>query len=111
MQLVRSGLGSEVRYGSLAAGVLSAHRAGLELEFTDGFSRRAELAVRAAGQIHAADGDTVDQDLVRIILATINGSLPCAACRAGQGSKDELLDLPAAATDGDRPGIEFFFDT
>ena len=63
-----------------ASRVLRADGSRLELEFAHGFRRRAEFVVRATWQVHA-EGDAIDQDFMREILATIDRSLTCAPDR------------------------------
>ena len=69
MQAVGARADGEVRHRRLAAVVLGANGAGLQLEFADRFCRRAEFVVVAAGEIGAADRHAFDQDLVRVLLA------------------------------------------
>jgi hypothetical protein len=106
MKGIGAALRGEVRHCRLAAGVLRTHRAGLQLEFTDGLRRRAEFVVRAAGEIHSSNRDAIDQNLVGILLAAVDRALPGTARRARQRRKDKLLDLAPAVAYRDRPRIE-----
>ena len=69
MQAVRARADGEVRHRGLAAVVLRADGAGLQLEFADGFRGGAELVIVTARKVGASDRHAFDQDLVGIFLA------------------------------------------
>src|SRR5262249_16931562 len=108
MQVVRARLGGEVGNRGLTPSVLGADGPGLKLKFADRLRRRAELVIRATRQVHPANSDSIDQNFVSILLAAIDRTLPGTTGGSRQCSKDELLDLPPAIADRDRPGIELF---
>jgi hypothetical protein len=58
-------------------------------------------------QVHASQRDAVNQNLVRVSLAAVDRPQERVAHRARQRREDELLDLPSAVADRDRPGVEF----
>ena len=74
MQIVRARFDLEVRDRRLTAVILGRNRAGLQLEFADGLSRRTELIVVAARKIGPADRNSIDQNLVRILLSAVDGA-------------------------------------
>src|SRR5437764_13940095 len=94
MQAVRARADGEVGHCGLATVVLRADRAGLQLEFTNGFRGGAELVVVTAGEVGASDRHAFDEDLVRILLAPVDRSFECVTGRPRQAVENELLDLP-----------------
>src|SRR5262249_522801 len=108
MKIIRARLHPEIGEGRLAAAVLRAGRPGLHLEFADGFGARAEFVVAPALQVETAERYAFDQNLVGVVLATVDRTLKRAADRAGQAGEDELLNLALPVADRDRPGVELF---
>ena len=107
MQVVGPGLDVKVRHSGLSAVVLRANRSRLQFELADRLRGGAELVVVASRKVGAADGNALDQNLVRIFLPTVNRSLECVARRAGQTAEDEALNLPLAIVHQDRPALVF----
>ncbi len=108
VDLIRPRLDGEICDAGLAAVVLRAHGACLQLEFADGLGARTELVVAAALEVKPAERDAFDQDLVRVKLAAIDGSLERASYGSRQAVEDEFLNLALAVADQNRPGVEFF---
>ena len=86
MEFVGAGLDDEVGDRRLAAAVLGANRAGLQLELLDRFGRRRHLVVAAALQV-AAERHALDQDLVRVVAAAVDRALEGIADAARAGSR------------------------
>ena len=97
-------LDDEVGHRGLAAAVLGADGAGLQLELLDRLGRRRHLVVAAALQV-AAERHAFDQDLVRVVAAAVDRSLEGVADAARQAREDELLDLALSVGDRHRPGL------
>src|SRR5262249_6275780 len=104
MKIIRPRLDAEIGDARLAAAVLRADRPGLHLEFADGFGARAEFVIAPALQVETAERYAFDQNLVGVVLATVDRTLKRAADRAGQAGEDELLNLALPVADRDRPG-------
>src|SRR5260370_2993630 len=108
VKLVRAGLDGEVGHAGLAAIVLRADGARLQLEFTDRLGAGAELIITAPLEIESAQRDAFDQNLIGAKLAAVDGSLECSAHCTRQAVEDELLDLALTIRHQDRPRVEFF---
>ncbi len=84
MQSVGSGFDREISDGSLSAVVLGAHCAFLQFELANRLCGGAEFVVVASGKIGPADGNALNQDLVRVLLPTVNRSRKGTAGCPGQ---------------------------
>src|SRR4051812_21644253 len=108
MQAVRARADGEVSDRGLPAIVLRADRAGLQLEFANGFRGRAELVIVTARKVGASNRHAFDQDLVRILLAPVDRSFERVTGGARQAVENELLDLPLSVADYHRPALVLF---
>ena len=104
VQVVGAALDDEVGHRGLAAAVLGADGAGLQLELLDRLGRRRHFVVAAALQV-AAERHAFDQDLVRVVAPAVDRSLEGVADAAGQAREDELLDLALSVGDRYWPGL------
>src|SRR2546422_4417605 len=105
MHLVCARLDSKIRHAGLSTAILGAHRAALELELADGFGAGTELVVAAALEVHSAQGNALDQNFVRVILAAIDGAFKFVAGGARKASEDKRLDLAVAVGHRYRPAL------
>src|SRR5260370_41553775 len=108
VKLVGAGLDGEVGHAGLAAIVLRADGARLQLEFADRLSAGTELIVTAPLEIEPAQRHAFDQNLMGVKLAAVDGSLECSAHCTRQAVEDDLLDLALTIGHQDRPAVEFF---
>src|SRR5207248_8394870 len=92
VQLIGAGFDGEVGHAGLAAVVLGADGAGLELEFAHRLRAGAELVVAAALEIEPAQREAFNENLMGVELPAIDRSLERAAHRAGQAVEDEFLN-------------------
>ena len=109
MERIRPRLHAEVGQGGLRVAVLGRKGARLQLELAYRINGRGELGRVSAVDVHAADRDPVDQDLVAVGLAAVDGTREAAALGARHAVEDERLQLPRPVIHYDRPCVNFLF--